>query len=148
MTKKATLEIAACQYYVECQMSVAEIARRLNVSEKTIFNWKKDGDWEKKREFFLKSQYSTNQTLYELVHLIAQKAVDDFKTEGILPDQKTMYFLMNMSDKLDRLKKYEDNLSGEKIEQMNSASEAPTDEQKQNITEDALKNIFKAIIGA
>lgn len=144
MSKKATLEIAACQYFVECQMSIIEIARRLNVSEKTIRNWKKDGDWENKRMLFLKSQYSTNQTLYELVHLIAQKALEDFKTEGAYPDQKTLYFLMNMSDKLDKLKNYEDKLSGEKISEMKQAT-SESDEPKEK-TEDVLKKVFEAMM--
>ena len=145
MTKKATLEIAACQYFVECQMSIAEIARRLNVSEKTIHNWKKEGEWDKKREFFLKSQYSTNQTLYELVHLVAKKALDDFKTEGAYPDQKTLYFLMNMADKLDKLKNYEDKLSCEKIAEAKQINTENADNK--NNMEDALKKVFDAIIG-
>ena len=145
MTKKATLEIAACQYFVECQMSIAEIARRLNVSEKTIHNWKKEGEWDKKREFFLKSQYSTNQTLYELVHLVAKKALDDFKSEGAYPDQKTLYFLMNMADKLDKLKNYEDKLSGEKIAEAKQTNAENADNK--NNMEDALKKVFDAIIG-
>ena len=147
MTKKATLEIAACQYFVECQMSISEIARRLNVSEKTIHNWKKDGDWDKKREFFLKSQYSTNQTLYELVHLVANKALEDFKTEGAYPDQKTLYFLMNMADKLDKLKNYEDKLSGEKISEIKQASSDSIEIKENTNMEETLKKVFNAIIG-
>ncbi len=36
MTKKPELIIIASQYYIECQMSVAEISRRLNVSEELL----------------------------------------------------------------------------------------------------------------
>ena len=100
-------------------MSIAEIARRLNISEKTLHNWKKEGNWDAKRTQFLKSQYSTNQTLYELVHLIATKAVEDFKIDGTVPDQKTLYFISAMSDKLLKLKAYEQSQAEEKLEEIN-----------------------------
>ena len=105
MTKKPEYEPIAAQYFVEMQMTVSQIAKRLDVSEKTIHNWKKAGGWEEKRKRYLKSQYSTNQTLYELLGAISKKALDDFRNEGIIPDQKTCYFIMAMTDKIAKLKK-------------------------------------------
>ena len=48
MTKKPEYEPIAAQYFVEMQMTVSQIAKRLDVSEKTIHNWKKAGGWEEK----------------------------------------------------------------------------------------------------
>ncbi len=144
MTKKATYEVLAAQYFVERQMSVAEIAKRLNISEKTIHTWKKDGNWEEKRTKFLKAQYSTNQTLYELLGLMATKAVDDYKSEGIIPDQKTLYFIMNMSDKLYKLKKYEEESVLEKIEETTASAEQTAD--KKAVSDEILQKVFTALV--
>lgn len=144
MTKKATYEVLAAQYFVERQMSVAEIAKRLNISEKTIHTWKKDGNWEEKRTKFLKAQYSTNQTLYELLGLMATKAVDDYKSEGIIPDQKTLYFIMNMSDKLYKLKKYEEESVLEKIEETTVSAEQTAD--KKAVSDEILQKVFTALV--
>lgn len=144
MSKKATYEILASQYFIEMQMSIAQIAKRLNISEKTLHTWKKDGDWDKKRCRFLKSQYSTNQSLYELLNLVTKKALDDFKLEGIMPEQKTLYFIMNMSDKLSKLKQFESDIAQEKIEQVKETEEKSNDVNK---NDDALQKFFRQIIG-
>lgn len=145
MTKKATYEVLAAQYFVERQMSVAGIAKKLNISEKTIHTWKKDGNWEEKRTKFLKAQYSTNQTLYELLGLMATKAVDDYKAEGIIPDQKTLYFIMNMSDKLYKLKKFEEETVLEKIEEVNTAT-SEQNEDKKAVSDEILQKVFTALV--
>lgn len=142
MAIKESHKILAGQYFIEYLMSIAEIARRLNISEKTLHNWKKEENWDKKRTQFLKSKYSTNQTLYELVNLIATKAVEDFKTEGIVPDQKTLYFISSMSDKLLKLKAYEQSQANEKIEEINKNQFENKPEIKK---EDALDKVFKAL---
>lgn len=143
MAIKETHKILAGQYFIEYQMSVAEIARRLNISKKTLHNWKKEGNWDAKRTQFLKSQYSTNQTLYELVHLIATKAVEDFKTDGTVPDQKTLYFISAMSNKLLKLKAYEQSQAEEKLEEINKNQA----ENKPEINkEDVLDKVFKALM--
>ncbi len=144
MSKKATYEILASQYYIEAQMSISTIAKRLNISEKTLHNWKKEAQWDKKRTAFLKSQYSTNQTLYELVHLVAKKALEDFKQEGIMPEQKTLYFIMNMADKLAKLKSYEDNRCNEALETTNNDDK---EEANQNSEQAVLDKILKAFKG-
>lgn len=143
MAKSPEILIIATQYYVECQMSVAQIAKRLNVSEKTLHTWKKENDWQGKRNRFLKSMYSTNQSLYELLHLVSQKAIDDYKTDGTMPDQKTLYFIMGMTDRLPKLKMYEKQEIQEKVEELNA------DNKKENKinTDDMLQKFFNAITG-
>ncbi len=145
MAKKAIYEITASQYYIELQMSIAQIARRLNVSEKTLHEWKKQGEWDKKRNCFLKSQYSCNQSLYELLNLITKKALDDYKTQGIVPDQKTLYFIMNMSDKLSKLKQFESQTAQEKIEELNEHEKTSKEDSKN--TDDMLKKFFDCVMG-
>ena len=137
-------KILASQYYIENQMSIAQIAKRLLISEKTLFIWKKENGWEDKRTRFLKSQYSCNQTLYELLHLVANKAVEDFKLEGIMPDQKTLYFIMNMAGKLKDLKTFETQTANEKAEELKEVQQEQNEDKKTS-TNDLLAKIFKAM---
>lgn len=140
MAKSPEILILATQYYVECQMSITQIAKRLNISEKTLHTWKKENEWQGKRNRFLKSMYSTNQSLYELLHLVSQKAIDDYKADGTMPDQKTLYFIMGMTDRLPKLKMYEKQENKEKVEELNIS-----DTVNNVKTEDVLTNIFKAM---
>ena len=144
-----SIKLLASQYYIENQMSVAQIAKRLTISEKTLFNWKKEGNWEEKRTRYLKTQYSTNQTLYELLHLVANKAVDDFKTEGTMPDQKTLYFIMNMAGKLKGLKSFENQTAEEKVQelnQLNNEQQENKNTDKEALKTEALQNMMKALL--
>lgn len=145
MSKKEEYETIAAQYFIEMQMTAGQIAKRLNLSEKTVHNWKKAGEWETKRKRYLKSQYSTNQTLYELLHMVAKKALEDFKNEEIMPDQKTCYFIMSLTDKLAKLKQFETQTSEEKIAELSENAESSKD--KESLKKDVLENIFKSIIG-
>lgn len=142
-------KLLASQYFIENQMSVAQISKRLTISEKTLFNWKKEGNWDDKRTRYLKSQYSTNQTLYELLHLVAEKAVDDFKQEGIMPDQKTLYFIMNMAGKLKDLKAFEQQTAEEKeqeFNQLNNEQQENKNADKEILKQEALQNMMKALL--
>ncbi|MBQ8475609.1 transposase, partial [bacterium] len=104
MAKKDKYLLLASQLYIERQMSIAAIAKRLDVSEKSLFAWKKEEEWDKKRARYLKSMYSCNQNLYELLNLVTKKALDDFYRDSLIPEQKTLYFIMNMESRLKDLK--------------------------------------------
>lgn len=51
--KKDKYYAIAENMYVEKFITVAEIARRIGVHERTIKRWKKDGDWSAKRKDFI-----------------------------------------------------------------------------------------------
>ncbi len=147
MTKKPEYEPIAAQYFVEMQMTVSQIAKRLDVSEKTIHNWKKAGGWEEKRKRYLKSQYSTNQTLYELLGAISKNALDEFRMNGTIPDQKTCYFIMAMTDKIAKLKQYEKQEAAERIEELTSQTGEQQPETQKTDTQEMVKKFFDAVIG-
>lgn len=146
MSKKQTYEILASQYYIEAQMSISTISKRLNISEKTLFNWKKEGEWDKKRTSFLKSQYSCNQTLYELLHLVSKKALEDFYKDGSMPDQKTLYFIMNMTARLKDLKSFEQARADEAIKEVTNESNKQENENKEELKQVLLQDMFKALL--
>ncbi len=148
MTKKPEYEPIAAQYFIEMQMSVVQIAKRLNVSEKTIHNWKKAGEWEEKRKRYIKTQYSTNQTLYELLGSISKNALDEFRMNGTVPDQKTCYFIMAMTDKIAKLKQFEQQAANEKIEEMNSQNlEQNAEQQGKTDMMKMVQDFYKVVTG-
>lgn len=141
MAKKEQFGRLAEQYYVESNMPISGIAKRLNINEKTLHSWKKEGEWDKKRAAFLHSQYSCYSSLYELVHLLVKNAINTYKTEGILPEAKELYFIKDMAEKLPKMKAFENNLAEEQITQTTEEKKSEVD-----ISEIAGK-IFEAMTG-
>lgn len=139
MAKKEQYFHLAEQYYVESNMPISGIAKRLNVTEKTLHGWKKEGEWDNKRASFLRAQYSCNSALYELVGLLAKNMLESFKTQGTMPTSKEVYALTAMIDKLPGMKSFETGLADEAI--------AQTTEQKEKTFDNAdiVKRIFDAM---
>lgn len=140
MAKKEQYGKLAEQYYVESNMPISGIAKRLNITEKTLHEWKRADEWDKKRCNFLHSRYSCYSSLYELVGLMAKDAIEQYKTEGTLPEAKQLYFLKDMVDKLPKMKSFENNLAEEEI--------AKTTETKNNDfsnNAEIVRKIFNAM---
>ena len=63
--KKQYLFNEAERQYIYKFLTVEELADRLNLSPRTIMNWKSEGGWDKKRKEFLKSnKLSTKIYMY------------------------------------------------------------------------------------
>ncbi len=116
----------AQQYFVEEQKPISVIAQQLNLTEKTLHDWKRKGNWEQKREDFLKSKYNCYASLYELTNLMAQKALEDYKEDGTTPDKATVNFLARAIDKLPKMKRLEQE---EISEQANSSKDKASNEE-------------------
>lgn len=139
MGKKEQYGMLAQQYYVENNMPVSGIAKRLPVNEKTLHNWKRDGEWEEKRAAFLRSKYSCHSALYELVNLLVTNAIEKYKTEGTLPEAKELYFIKDMAEKLPKMKAFENNLAEEQIQEAAEVKETSFDNAE------IVKKIFDAM---
>jgi len=107
MAKKDKYYSLAERMYVEEQVPITGISSRLCITEATLHKWKKEGEWERKKTAFLKSQYSCHAELYELVRKMTKKISEDYE-QGISPDAGTLYFLKSMADKLPKLKAFEE----------------------------------------
>ncbi len=118
MVKRDVYEPLARRYYVENQMPVSGIAKRLNITEKTLHNWRKTGNWDEQRTNFLRAQFSCYGSLYELVKLLSEDIKERFLAEGELADPKTLQFLTNMVDRLQKLKDFESTLALEQIDKL------------------------------
>ena len=135
MGKKETYEPLARQYYVEAQVPISGIAKRLNITEKTLHSWKKEGDWDGQRAKFLHAQFSCYGSLYELVKLLSEDAKNRFLTDGELPDAKTVNFLRDMVKQLPTLKNFENGLALEKIEEVKEQEPQAKTDKTSTITE-------------
>lgn len=139
MAKKERFFHLAEQYYVENNMPIAGIAKRLNITEKTLHGWKKEGEWDNKRASFLRAQYSCNSALYELVGLLAKNMLGTFKTQGTMPSSKEVYALTALIDKLPGMKNFETGLADEAIAQTTEPKAKTFD------NEEIVKKIFDAM---
>lgn len=116
MSKREQYFCLAEKMYVEEQKPVSAIAKALNITNKTLGDWKKDGNWDEKRRKFLGSQYACYSGLYELLNKVTAKAIEEFHETGEIPERSTMNFISKMIDKLPKLKNFEVREITDKIE--------------------------------
>lgn len=110
MAKTDLLPLAE-HLYVNEQCSLAEIAKRLDVAERTIRNWKdkarrEGGDWELKRQNLLASRQSFHEELYDLARDIASSIREDIKAKREVSPSR-MSFLARLLPQLVHVKEYE-----------------------------------------
>ncbi|MBR1754026.1 DUF1804 family protein [bacterium] len=103
MTKFDDYGLLAEKYYVEEQLSVSEISEKLNISTKTLTEWKKGENWEEKRKTYLSSQYSCYSALQELLMYLSKDALMKIKS-GEVPESASLNFIAKMAEKLPKLK--------------------------------------------
>lgn len=127
--------ILAEQYFVEEQLPISAIAKKLHLTDKTLHEWKKNGNWENKRKDYLTSQCSCNKALYELVRLLTDKAVTDIRQNGTYPDSAALNFIGKMADKLPKIKNFEENEVNELINKLSDKESEKNENMKLKIAE-------------
>lgn len=138
MSKKQQLFAEAERLYVIEQCTQAEISSRLRIHEKTVGNWKEEGDWESKRAKHLKGKQAFHEELYEFTRLLMRSIKNDIEA-GKQVDPGRMFAFNNLVGKLKNVKQYEDVISQkEKEKEKKSAG---------GIDEDTLKFIEEQIFG-
>ena len=95
--------ILAEKYYVEEQQTLLQISKRLNISDKTLYRWKRDNNWEQKRQKFLSSQYNCYSSLQELLLYLSKDALEKIKA-GEIPEAASLNFIAKMSEKMPKIK--------------------------------------------
>lgn len=127
--------ILAEKYFVEDQLPVSAIAKKLHLTDKTLHEWKKNGNWEDKRKDYLTSQCSCNKALYELVRLLTDKAVNDIRQNGTYPDSAALNFIGKMADKLPKIKDFEENEVNEIMNKLSDKENNSNEDMKLKIAE-------------
>lgn len=107
MAKKDIYFDTAEHLYVIDQHTLNEIASRLSVSERTLVNWKAQGEWDEKRKQYLASRQSFHEELYLLARDIAASVRADIR-DGKRVDAGRLYTLTRLIPNLLKAKDYED----------------------------------------
>lgn len=136
MAKKQLYFNEAERLYVVEQSTIAEIASRLRLAEKTVRNWKDEGDWEKKRLQLLKEKQRFDEELYVFARKLLENIRKDMEND-VKVDPGRLYAFTRLLPLITKVKDYEDNVAArEKAEQ--DATPKATTADVMRIIEDAL----------
>lgn len=83
MGKFAALYDEAERLYVQDGKTLEDIKKTLQVSTKTLSQWKKDGEWDEQRKRYLKSERHFKDILHELKHKLAVKALESMNPQDV-----------------------------------------------------------------
>ena len=92
--------------YIEGNMSLDNIALKLNISRRTFFYWKKKYEWDRKRYKTQRNQKIFSEELLDFARKLMQKISKDIDNKTPTP-QSEIYSLMNILKKLPQVKQYE-----------------------------------------
>ena len=134
MTKLDKLKQAEHLYVCEKQ-PLDEIGAKLDLSRRTLFYWKKEYEWDKKRFEKGREQELFNRELMNFAQKIMDKISNDIDNNKQTP-QAEMYSLMNILKNLPQIKS--------SIEIPQTKQEA---KKKEYSPEDIVKIVEKGILG-
>ncbi len=135
MAKKDLYFDSAERMYVIEQKTFAEIASQLDVSERTLSDWKAEGEWDAKRAQYLESRQSFHEELYEFSRTLMKSIKRDLDNEKQV-DSGRLYALCRLLPNVQKVKDYEDVLKS-KAEEI----------QRAGLPEDVLELIQSEILG-
>lgn len=135
MSKKHIYCSDAERFYVVEQMTVNEVADRLQLNHKTVLAWKAEFGWEEKRHQLLKSKQLFHEELYEFTRKLMTSIKNDIDNDKKV-DTGRIYAFTRMLPLITKIKDYEDI----------SAKKEKTQESK-GLTEDVIKLIEKEVLG-
>ena len=92
--------------YIEGNMSLDNIALKLNISRRTLFYWKKKYEWDRKRYKTQRNQKIFSEELLDFARKLMQKISKDIDNKTPTP-RSEIYSLMNILKKLPQVKQYE-----------------------------------------
>jgi len=101
---KMNLAKKAYELYSTENLNANEIAVKLCVSRRTVFNWMKKYNWQKKKINLEKIQNTFPSELQEFVMKIMQKVSSDMDNKRKLSKEE-LYSIANITDILFKLKK-------------------------------------------
>lgn len=122
--------------YVIEQMTIEEIAEKLKVNEKTIRNWKTEGNWDLEKIQYVKSKQMFHEDLYNFARKLMATIEDSFE-KGERVDPGRMYAFMRMLPMITKIKEYEDIVEKSR----------PKKATNKGLSKDIIKQIEAEILG-
>ena len=107
MTNKQYLIGEAENLFVYKLKTVETIANELNLSRKTVMNWKEKGDWDNERKLYIKSKIAFHEELFEFARKIMKDITEDME-KGNKIDAGRMYAFCKLVPMFTKVKDYED----------------------------------------
>jgi hypothetical protein len=144
--KRQILEPIAERMYVVDQMTLNTISTDLKLAEKTVWTWKQDGNWDVKRDQYLKTKtdfhadlYNFARKLMKLIDMDMERMIESPLVGDEERDKRLESRINSMSRLLDKLPKTKDYESKIKNE-----AEA---ENRADVSGDAIAQKVKEILG-
>ena len=134
MTKLDKLNQAE-HLYVQKKQPLDVIGRKLNLSRRTLFYWKKEYDWDKKRFEKGREQELFNRELLNFAQKIMDKISNDIDNNQQTP-QAEIYSLMNILKNLPQVK-----------QQITETKQKQKSKKEEYLPEDIVKIVEKDILG-
>ena len=120
--------------YINEHMTLKDIASKLNVSEKTVRAWKKQGGWETKRKKYLKSKTSFHEELYDFSRKLMCSIKEDLEN-GEKVDSGRLYTFARLLPLITKVKEYED-----------IAAKSEEKDTNKGLTKDIIKMIEREVL--
>ena len=136
--KKQILAASAANLYIEKFMTLENIAKNLNVSERTLRRWKAEGKWEEKRLKQIQEKTTLHEDLCEFGKTLLESIKADMQN-GKKIDPSRMYTITKIMNMLKNVKTYEDEVAEGKSMQENTKSEG--------LSLDVIREIEEKILG-
>jgi len=108
MSKKPELYPEAQRLYVQERLTFECIAQQLPVSDRTLREWARDGEWAERRAAFEEVQTKSHDKLHKMLGLLIDRACSAIE-EGKDPNPAQLNFIKGMAPSLVKLKAYEEN---------------------------------------
>lgn len=136
MQKKQAFYDKAQMLYVESGLSLARISTLTTVSERSLSDWKKDGNWSEKRKNFIKMQHSCCANMYKMLTGLTNQ-VNDQLLNGEEIDKGLVFSIEKIAKSIPKLRPYEKDTIHEEIE--------PDNVEKINLNNDV--DLITKIVG-
>ena len=108
----------AQKLYVQENKTLDEIGMELDLSRRTLFYWKKQYDWDKRKFEYEHEKDAFSQELLELARKMMRKLNNDLD-KNLHTNQSEIYSFMNILKNIPLLKEYESSISPSKPKQQN-----------------------------
>lgn len=108
----------AQKFYVQENKTLGEIGMELDLSRRTLFYWKKQYDWDKRKFEYEHEKDAFSQELLELARKMMRKLNNDLD-KNLHTNQSEIYSFMNILKNIPLLKEYEASISKSKSKQQN-----------------------------
>lgn len=136
--KKQLLAESAAKLYIEKFMTLENIARELNVNERTLRRWKKADNWDEKRSEYLKNNTTFHEDLYNFGRGLL-KSIQTDMDNGKKVEPARMYAVTKIMTMLKNVKTYEDKVTSEK--------HMPETTKPKEISPEVIREIEEKILG-